>query len=105
MAFLFLSAFLSSFFLLGLLLSLSLFYTLPFSLFIAISIHSRRAIAIDLYLHIVSFSPGLFLSAEPNDESAANVSAAKMWREDREQFERIADALVRKTLALPPLPE
>uniref|UniRef100_A0A915PMA5 Ubiquitin-conjugating enzyme E2 G2 n=1 Tax=Setaria digitata TaxID=48799 RepID=A0A915PMA5_9BILA len=40
--------------------------------------------------------------AEPNDESAANVNAAKMWREDREQFERIADNLVRKTLCLPP---
>jgi ubiquitin-conjugating enzyme E2 G2 len=39
--------------------------------------------------------------AEPNDESAANVSAAKMWREDRAQFERIADRLVRKTLGLP----
>ncbi|MCP9260337.1 Ubiquitin-conjugating enzyme E2 G2 [Dirofilaria immitis] len=31
--------------------------------------------------------------AEPNDESAANVNAAKMWREDRQQFERIADNL------------
>uniref|UniRef100_A0A0N5ASQ7 Ubiquitin-conjugating enzyme E2 G2 n=1 Tax=Syphacia muris TaxID=451379 RepID=A0A0N5ASQ7_9BILA len=40
--------------------------------------------------------------AEPNDESAANVNAAKMWREDREQFEQIADNLVRKTLCLPP---
>lgn len=38
---------------------------------------------------------------EPNDESAANVNAAKMWREDRSQFERIADNLVRKTLGLP----
>lgn len=38
---------------------------------------------------------------EPNDESAANVNAAKMWREDRTQFERIADNLVRKTLNLP----
>jgi ubiquitin-conjugating enzyme E2 G2 len=37
---------------------------------------------------------------EPNDESAANVNAAKMWREDRVQFESIADALVRKTLGL-----
>ncbi|KAI6181614.1 UBIQUITIN-CONJUGAT-2 domain-containing protein [Aphelenchoides besseyi] len=40
--------------------------------------------------------------AEPNDESAANVNAAKMWREDRQQFEAIADNLVRKTLGLPP---
>ncbi|VDO19742.1 unnamed protein product [Heligmosomoides polygyrus] len=39
--------------------------------------------------------------AEPNDESPANVNAAKMWREDRQQFERIADNLVRKTLCLP----
>ncbi|VDN24712.1 unnamed protein product [Gongylonema pulchrum] len=41
-------------------------------------------------------------SYEPNDESAANVNAAKMWREDRAQFELIADNLVRKTLCLPP---
>lgn len=39
---------------------------------------------------------------EPNDESPANVNAAKMWREDRQQFEQIADDLVRKTLQLPP---
>ncbi|EPB69767.1 ubiquitin--protein ligase, partial [Ancylostoma ceylanicum] len=39
--------------------------------------------------------------AEPNDESPANVNAAKMWREDRAQFEKIADNLVRKTLCLP----
>jgi hypothetical protein len=32
--------------------------------------------------------------AEPNDESAANVSAAKMWREDRKQFEKMADRCV-----------
>uniref|UniRef100_A0AC35GSN2 UBC core domain-containing protein n=1 Tax=Panagrolaimus sp. PS1159 TaxID=55785 RepID=A0AC35GSN2_9BILA len=36
--------------------------------------------------------------ASPNDESAANVNAAKMWREDRAQFEHIAHNLVRKTL-------
>lgn len=41
------------------------------------------------------------LILEPNDESAANVNAAKMWREDRKQFEQIADRLVRKTLGLP----
>lgn len=39
--------------------------------------------------------------AEPNDESGANVDAAKMWREDREEFERIAQKLVRKTLGIP----
>lgn len=40
--------------------------------------------------------------AEPNDESGANVDAAKMWREDRKEFERIAQKLVRKTLGIPP---
>lgn len=39
--------------------------------------------------------------AEPNDESGANVDAAKMWREDRPEFERIAQKLVRKTLGIP----
>uniref|UniRef100_A0A915NF60 Ubiquitin-conjugating enzyme E2 G2 n=3 Tax=Meloidogyne TaxID=189290 RepID=A0A915NF60_MELJA len=39
--------------------------------------------------------------AEPNDESAANVNAAKMWREDREQFELTANKLVRSTLGFP----
>ncbi|MPC25685.1 Ubiquitin-conjugating enzyme E2 G2 [Portunus trituberculatus] len=39
--------------------------------------------------------------AEPNDESSANVDAAKMWRDDRDQFNRIAERLVRKTLNLP----
>lgn len=38
--------------------------------------------------------------AEPNDESGANVDAAKMWREDRKQFNKIADKLVRKSLNL-----
>ncbi|KYN27317.1 Ubiquitin-conjugating enzyme E2 G2 [Trachymyrmex septentrionalis] len=40
--------------------------------------------------------------AEPNDESGANVDAAKMWREDRGEFEKIAQKLVRKTLGIPP---
>ena len=39
--------------------------------------------------------------AEPNDESGANVDAAKMWREDKPEFEKIAQKLVRKTLGLP----
>lgn len=39
--------------------------------------------------------------AEPNEESGANVDAAKMWREDRNQFNNIADRLVRKSLNLP----
>lgn len=38
--------------------------------------------------------------AEPNDESGANVDAAKMWREDRKQFNKIADKLVRNSLNL-----
>ncbi|CAG9137443.1 unnamed protein product [Plutella xylostella] len=38
--------------------------------------------------------------AEPNDESGANVDAAKMWREDRAQFNSIADRIVKKTLGL-----
>lgn len=42
------------------------------------------------------------LLSEPNDESGANVDAAKMWREDRDQFNKIAERLVRKTLDLPP---
>ncbi|KAG8035021.1 hypothetical protein G9C98_005443 [Cotesia typhae] len=39
--------------------------------------------------------------AEPNDESGANVDAAKMWREEREEFNKIAQKLVRKTLGVP----
>jgi len=39
--------------------------------------------------------------AEPNDESGANVDAAIMWRERREEFNDIARRLVRKTLGLP----
>lgn len=42
-----------------------------------------------------------FFIAEPNDESSANVDAAKMWRDDRDQFNKIAERLVRKTLNLP----
>uniref|UniRef100_A0A673H0U2 Ubiquitin-conjugating enzyme E2G 2 (UBC7 homolog, yeast) n=1 Tax=Sinocyclocheilus rhinocerous TaxID=307959 RepID=A0A673H0U2_9TELE len=38
--------------------------------------------------------------AEPNDESGANVDASKMWREDREQFNRLAKQIVRKSLVL-----
>lgn len=40
------------------------------------------------------------LFSEPNDESAANVDAAKKWREDRRQFEEIAAATVKKSLGL-----
>ena len=38
--------------------------------------------------------------AEPNDESAANVDASKMWREDRTKFESIANLTVQKSLGL-----
>ncbi|XP_064646514.1 ubiquitin-conjugating enzyme E2 G2-like [Lineus longissimus] len=38
--------------------------------------------------------------AEPNDESAANVDAAKTWRDNREKFNEIADRTVRKSLGL-----
>uniref|UniRef100_A0A9L0R586 Ubiquitin-conjugating enzyme E2 G2 n=2 Tax=Equus caballus TaxID=9796 RepID=A0A9L0R586_HORSE len=38
--------------------------------------------------------------AEPNDESGANVDASKMWRDDREQFYKIAKQIVQKSLGL-----
>ncbi|TWW80201.1 Ubiquitin-conjugating enzyme E2 G2 [Takifugu flavidus] len=38
--------------------------------------------------------------AEPNDESGANVDASKMWREDRDQFNKRAHKIVRKSLGL-----
>ncbi|KAI9858866.1 MAG: Ubiquitin-conjugating enzyme E2 7 [Vezdaea acicularis] len=38
--------------------------------------------------------------AEPNDESPANVEAAKMWREKRSDYERIVRENVRKGLGL-----
>jgi ubiquitin-conjugating enzyme E2 G2 len=38
--------------------------------------------------------------AEPNDESPANVEAAKMWRESRAEFEAIVRQNVRKGLGL-----
>ena len=37
---------------------------------------------------------------EPNDESAANVDAAKTWRDDRTRFNEIAERTVRKSLGL-----
>ncbi|XP_065838189.1 ubiquitin-conjugating enzyme E2 G2-like [Oscarella lobularis] len=39
--------------------------------------------------------------AEPNPESGADVDASKMWRDNREQFCKIADRLVKKSLGLP----
>jgi ubiquitin-conjugating enzyme E2 G2 len=38
--------------------------------------------------------------AEPNDESPANVDAARMWRERRPDFEARVKADVRKSLGL-----
>ncbi len=38
--------------------------------------------------------------AEPNDESPANVEAAKMWRERRADYERLVRANVRRGLGL-----
>ncbi|CAB3980285.1 ubiquitin-conjugating enzyme E2 G2 [Paramuricea clavata] len=38
--------------------------------------------------------------AEPNDESGANVDASKLWRDNREEFNKIAKTLVRKSLNL-----
>ncbi|XP_060592493.1 ubiquitin-conjugating enzyme E2 G1-like [Ruditapes philippinarum] len=35
--------------------------------------------------------------AEPNDESPANVDAAKMWREENKEFRRVVSRLVRKS--------
>lgn len=38
--------------------------------------------------------------AEPNSESPANVDAAKMWRQDRIEFNKITERIVRKSLGL-----
>jgi ubiquitin-conjugating enzyme E2 G2 len=38
--------------------------------------------------------------AEPNDESPANVDAARMWREKRAEYEKIVRQNVRKSLGL-----
>ena len=48
----------------------------------------------------ISFLTHISLFIEPNDESAANVDAAKTWREDREKFKEIAEKSVKKTLGL-----
>ena len=36
--------------------------------------------------------------AEPNDESGANLTASKMWRDDKEKFNQIVYENVRKSL-------
>jgi len=38
--------------------------------------------------------------AEPNDESGANVDASKVWRTDREKYNKIVRDLVKKSLGL-----
>jgi ubiquitin-conjugating enzyme E2 G2 len=38
--------------------------------------------------------------AEPNDESPANVDAARMWRERRADYEKTVRDNVRKSLGL-----
>jgi ubiquitin-conjugating enzyme E2 G2 len=38
--------------------------------------------------------------AEPNDESPANVDAARMWREKRKEYEEVVRGNVRKSLGL-----
>ncbi|KAH7135227.1 ubiquitin-conjugating enzyme/RWD-like protein [Dendryphion nanum] len=38
--------------------------------------------------------------AEPNDESPANVDAARMWRENRAEYEKVVRQNVRKSLGL-----
>ncbi len=38
--------------------------------------------------------------AEPNDESPANIEAAKMWRERRADYERVVRDGVRRGLGL-----
>jgi ubiquitin-conjugating enzyme E2 G2 len=38
--------------------------------------------------------------AEPNDESPANVDAARMWRERRAEYEKVVRGNVRKSLGL-----
>lgn len=42
----------------------------------------------------------MYVVTEPNDESAANVDAAKTWRENREMFTEIAHRTVKQSLGL-----
>lgn len=50
---------------------------------------------------LICLKISVFSFLEPNDESGANVDAAIMWRENREEFNKIARRIVRKTLGLP----
>lgn len=38
--------------------------------------------------------------AEPNDESGANIDACKMWRGNREEFNRIVMGTVKKSIGI-----
>lgn len=38
--------------------------------------------------------------AEPNDESPANIDAARMWREKRSEYEKVVREKVRRILGL-----
>lgn len=38
--------------------------------------------------------------AEPNDESGANIDACKVWRQDREEYDRIVKDCVIQSLGL-----
>jgi ubiquitin-conjugating enzyme E2 G2 len=38
------------------------------------------------------------LLAEPNDESPANVEAAKMWRDNRKEYEKMVRQYARQSL-------
>jgi ubiquitin-conjugating enzyme E2 G2 len=40
------------------------------------------------------------LLAEPNDESPANVEAAKMWRDHREEYEKTVRAYMMQSLGI-----
>lgn len=57
---------------------------------------SRKSIFVQILLSVMS------LVAEPNIHSPANVDAAKMWRDNREEFFKIASIHVDKTLEEPP---
>ncbi|CAI9727398.1 Hypothetical predicted protein [Octopus vulgaris] len=46
----------------------------------------------------MKFNSEIFHPNKPNDESAANVDAAKTWREDRQRFNSIARKTVAKSL-------
>lgn len=60
--------------------------------------------SISSYSHVVDKIYRLTICvviAEPNDESAANVDAAKCWRDDKPRFLECAQRAVRKSLGIP----